>query len=227
MQSPGQEILKDPTRHDELKAYVQDVVGRFRNDRRVQVWDIFNEPDNPVPQLPERGVEKQGGGCSAATGEGVCLGARSQSVAALTSGVWIGNWPDPAKLTPMERCQLEESDVISYHCYGPVEEMERVHPELAPVQSPVLCTEYMARPDAAASHPVLGLPQGGTRRRLQLGIRGWQIADHLSVGFVEQDVHQRAPRLGFTTSLAATAPPTMPPRWTTSNASPARRGAGS
>jgi endo-1,4-beta-mannosidase len=55
VQSPGQEILKDPAHQDELKDYVQGVIGHFRTDRRVQVWDIFNEPDNPVPQY--RAVE--------------------------------------------------------------------------------------------------------------------------------------------------------------------------
>ncbi len=50
VQSPGQEILKDPARQEELKDYVQGVIGHFRNDRRVHAWDLFNEPDNPVPQ---------------------------------------------------------------------------------------------------------------------------------------------------------------------------------
>ena len=46
VQSPGLEILKDPDRHDELEGYVKGVVGRFRDDRRVHAWDLFNEPDN-------------------------------------------------------------------------------------------------------------------------------------------------------------------------------------
>ena len=50
VQSPGQEILKDPARQEELKDYVQGVIGHFRNDRRVHAWDLFNEPDYPVPQ---------------------------------------------------------------------------------------------------------------------------------------------------------------------------------
>ena len=46
VQSPGAEILGDLERHDELEAYVKGVVGRFRSDPRVVVWDLFNEPDN-------------------------------------------------------------------------------------------------------------------------------------------------------------------------------------
>ena len=45
--APGAVILADPERHDALKAYVAGVVGRFRADRRVHAWDLFNEPDNP------------------------------------------------------------------------------------------------------------------------------------------------------------------------------------
>ena len=44
---PRREVLADPARHDALKAYVAGVVGRFRTDRRVHAWDLFNEPDNP------------------------------------------------------------------------------------------------------------------------------------------------------------------------------------
>ncbi len=47
VQSPGARILADPARHDALKPYVAGVVGRFRADRRVHAWDLFNEPDNP------------------------------------------------------------------------------------------------------------------------------------------------------------------------------------
>jgi endo-1,4-beta-mannosidase len=46
VQSPGARILADPARHDALKPYVAGVVGRFRADRRVHAWDLFNEPDN-------------------------------------------------------------------------------------------------------------------------------------------------------------------------------------
>jgi endo-1,4-beta-mannosidase len=46
VQSPGLVILKNPERHEELKAYITGVVGHFRTDQRVHAWDLFNEPDN-------------------------------------------------------------------------------------------------------------------------------------------------------------------------------------
>src|SRR5205823_4456840 len=46
VQSPGAEILGHPERHDELEPYVKGIVERFKNDRRIDMWDVFNEPDN-------------------------------------------------------------------------------------------------------------------------------------------------------------------------------------
>ena len=47
LQSPGADILKDISRHDSLEGYVKGIIGHFAQDERIQVWDIFNEPDNP------------------------------------------------------------------------------------------------------------------------------------------------------------------------------------
>jgi endo-1,4-beta-mannosidase len=46
VQSPGAEALRDPAKQPALEAYVTGVVGRFRDDPRVQAWDVWNEPDN-------------------------------------------------------------------------------------------------------------------------------------------------------------------------------------
>jgi hypothetical protein len=56
----------------------------------------------------------------------------------------------------MERLQLEQSDVISYHCYAPLEGMERCVKSLRRYNRPLLCTEFMARPQGSTFDPVLG-----------------------------------------------------------------------
>jgi uncharacterized protein YceK len=156
VQSPAQEILKDPARHDELKAYVQDLIGRFRADRRVQVWDLYNEPDNPVPQYKDVELKNKAEMALRLLQKTFVWAREVNPTQPLTSGVWIGNWPDPAKLTPMEHCQLEQSDVISFHCYGKVEEMQKCIQNLHRYQRPILCTEYMVRPAGSRFDPVLG-----------------------------------------------------------------------
>ena len=63
----------------------------------------------------------------------------------LTSGVWKGDWSTNEKLSPMEKVQLDESDVISFHNYDqPVEFAKRIE-WLQRYHRPLLCTEYMAR----------------------------------------------------------------------------------
>ena len=64
----------------------------------------------------------------------------------LTSGVWKGDWSSDDKLSPMERIQLEHSDVISFHNYDSGAEFEkRIVWLAAAYRRPILCTEYMAR----------------------------------------------------------------------------------
>ena len=49
------------------------------------------------------------------------------------------------KLGPMEKLQLELSDVISFHNYDKPEEFEKRVLWLQQLHRPILCTEYMAR----------------------------------------------------------------------------------
>jgi hypothetical protein len=156
VQSPGAEILGNPARHAELKAYVQDVIGHFRNDRRVQVWDIFNEPNNPVPQYRKIELTNKTEMALMLLKQTYEWAREVNPSQPLTSGVWIGNWGDPAKLSATERCQLEESDVISFHCYGKPDEMRRCVEHLRRYDRPILCTEYMARPMGSRVDPILG-----------------------------------------------------------------------
>jgi hypothetical protein len=51
--------------------------------------------------------------------------------------------------------QLDQSDVISFHCYGRLEDMEVCIKNLRRLQRPLLCTEYMARPVGSKFDPIL------------------------------------------------------------------------
>jgi hypothetical protein len=154
VQSPGKERLMNPAVESQLKAYVQGVVGAFGKDDRVLAWDIWNEPDN------------QGGD-------------RAQDVAAkvkrvdellpqafewaremhpqqpLTSGVWRGNWTDPAQESETTKIQLAESDVISFHNYDWPEIFQARIDSLRPLGRPLICTEYMARGNGSTFDTIL------------------------------------------------------------------------
>ncbi|MEM1183761.1 MAG: sulfatase-like hydrolase/transferase [Planctomycetota bacterium] len=147
VQSPGAEILGDPSRHDELKPYVQSVIRRYADDERVLIWDLFNEPDNAQ-------MGKFGDAALARDQKRVLAGelldktfdwAREINPSQpLTSGVWDGaDWLNSDN--PIDRISLSRSDVISFHVYdGPIRVQERID-QLESFGRPVMCTEYMAR----------------------------------------------------------------------------------
>jgi hypothetical protein len=156
VQSPGLDVLKDPAKQDALKGYVAGVVGHFRADKRVHAWDVFNEPDNINRPAYDRHEPKNKAELSLSLLKKAFGWAREADPSQpLTAGVWIGNWGDPDKLSPLERFCLEQSDVISFHCYGNLDEMKKCVEHLRRYKRPILCTEYMARPNGSTFDPIL------------------------------------------------------------------------
>lgn len=154
-QSPGAEVLRDPAKFERLKGYVQGVVRRFGRDRRVQAWDLWNEPDNPNTNSYRAWEPPDKGPLITPLLKKVFEWAREANpVQPLTSGVWVGDFA-AEKLRAWEVLQLEESDVISYHNYGPVPDQEKRVANLKRFGRPLLCTEYMARPFGSTFGAVL------------------------------------------------------------------------
>lgn len=146
VQSPGLELLMNGRAHGELQAYVKDVLTRFRDDKRILGWDLFNEPNNnngssygaiETPYKAEYGMILL---------KEVFQWAREVNPSQpLTAAPWEGDW-SPEKRSPINAFMLEHSDVISFHCYDPVEPMRSRIEILEKLGRPILCTEYMARP---------------------------------------------------------------------------------
>ena len=44
--SPGLKRVTDRAVWLDLEKYVRDIVGHFKDDRRVLIWDLYNEPGN-------------------------------------------------------------------------------------------------------------------------------------------------------------------------------------
>ncbi len=146
VQSPGAMALSDSAQYPRLEAYVKGVIGAFGQDPRVLAWDVWNEPDNTnrssYGQLEPRNKED----LVLLLLPKVYEWARAEHpLQPLTSGVWKGDWSSPEKLSPMEKIQIFQSDVISFHNYDKPEEFERRIEWLQQYHRPILCTEYMAR----------------------------------------------------------------------------------
>ena len=113
-----------------LEKYVKDIVGTFRGDERILMWDLYNEPGN------EKHLDE-----SIPLLKNVFRWAREAgSTQPLTVGVWRND------LKELNRIQLEESDIITYHCYsGSEEEQQNAIDTLKAYGRPLINTEYMAR----------------------------------------------------------------------------------
>ena len=175
VQSPSRTDLVDPAQRARLKDYVEGVVGRFAHDPRVLAWDVWNEPDNPGGG---NYVGKELPGEQAAIVDllpQVFAWARAAGATQpLTSGVWRGaSWaPNAADLTPIERIQLAESDIMSFHNYDWPEVFEHRVAELRPYGRPILCTEWMARGNGSTVDTIL--PIG---KREHVAMLNWGFVD--------------------------------------------------
>jgi hypothetical protein len=187
VQAPGQTVLMDPARHGELEGYVKGVVGHFKADKRVHVWDLFNEPDNTNGNSYGKQEKANKPRFALDLLRKTFAWAREVDPSQpLTSGVWLGEWQED-KLTPMDRLQLEESDVISFHDYNKLPTLTRRVANLRRYGRPILCTEYMARPAVSVFDPCLAY-----LREQKVGAYNWGFVDGKSQTIYPWDSWQKS-----------------------------------
>jgi hypothetical protein len=146
MQSPGAAALQDPAQYPRLEAYVKGVVGAFAKDQRILGWDIWNEPDNTNGSNYEAGEAPHKVELVLALLPRAFAWARAAGATQpLTSGVWKVEASTFDEVNPMEKIQLELSDVVSFHNYDKPDIFEKRVISLQKYNRPILCTEYMAR----------------------------------------------------------------------------------
>lgn len=187
VQSPGREALKDTTQYTRLEKYVKGVVGHFAQDSRILAWDVWNEPDNTndssygKEELPEKAqhvfplLKK--------TFEWARAAQPSQP---LTSAVWAGDWSSDTVLKPIQKLQLEESDVISFHNYDKPADFENRIKQLERYNKPMLCTEYMARPNGSTFEGFLPIA-----KKYHVGMINWGFVDGKSQTIYPWDSWQK------------------------------------
>lgn len=154
VQSPGKRRLLDRSVEQELKAYVQGVVGAFAKDDRVLGWDIWNEPDNKGGD-DVRDVATKVQRVDELLPQAFAWAREMHPTQPLTSGVWDGDWGARGNQSTTTKIQLAESDVISFHDYNWPEGFEARIKELQPLGRPLLCTEYMARGNGSTFDTIL------------------------------------------------------------------------
>ena len=143
--SPGLPQLErypgDAALRARLERYVRGVVEAFAHDPRVALWDLYNEPGG----FPAPGADPVGAACLPLLADAFRWVREVAPDQPLTSGVWeVPNHPLPSAIAEL---QWANSDIVSFHHYGPVPDLlafiERLR---ARSERPLLCTEYLARP---------------------------------------------------------------------------------
>lgn len=141
VQDPGQPLSNDTTLFPGLEKYVKDVMTAFRTDKRILLWDLYNEPgnsgkrDSSLPLLTK-----------------IFQWAREVNPEQpITAGLWA--W-DFEKLNAF---QLNNSDIVTYHDYEEPQWHQRVIELLKASGRPLICTEYMARTRGSRFHNILPL----------------------------------------------------------------------
>jgi hypothetical protein len=163
VQSPGAEYLGDTARHPELDPYVQGTIARYRGDDRICCWDLFNEPTCIRPNealkdkrekslaLAERTfrIAREADPTQPLTVDCVFRGCghaqQHTDPANPTGGVDHGDEFELLSQSPIAQLALRESDVNSFHYYGPLDYLPHYINGLKKHDRPILCTEWMAR----------------------------------------------------------------------------------
>jgi len=174
VQSPGQNALKDSTQYPRLERYVKGLIARFANDDRILAWDVWNEPDNMNPSsyssVEDTNKVDQVYPLLKKTFEWARAMNPSQP---LTSGVWAGgDWSSDQSLSPLQKVQLEQSDIITFHSYDAPEVFENRIKQLQPYGKPLICTEYMARPNGSTFQGSLPIA-----KKYKVGMINWGFVD--------------------------------------------------
>ena len=140
VQTPGVASVNDPSKWGRLEKYVKDVITTFRDDDRILLWHLYNEPANTMKgckSLPLLSKAFEWG--------------RAVNPSQPLSAVLEGRTSDD-----MAQFLVENSDVITFHSYaGPKTLSEKWLGRLKAYNRPVICTEYMARPRGSTFQAIL------------------------------------------------------------------------
>jgi hypothetical protein len=125
IRDPGNLLFQDTLLMSRLEVYVKDILATFKDDKRIVLWDLYNEPEDSesLPLLQNAFI----------------WGRTVNPSQPLSAGFWS------IKRRELSEFQLENSDVITYHTYGALADHQQMVDYLKLFGRPLICTEYMAR----------------------------------------------------------------------------------
>jgi len=162
-------MLENPDNHTTLKPYIQSVLRRFGNDSRIFMFDLFNEPDNPnVRSYGHSNLTRVNVALDAAATDLTAADkirytvqllnqtfAWAREVGPLTTPLTVALWVRISE--PLKQVIVQNVDVISFHNYKDLPHLQTYTEELLVTYNrPLVCSEYMARPENSTFDPILG-----------------------------------------------------------------------
>lgn len=142
VRDPSVSLRKDTiSLYPKLEKYVKTVLSRFRNDKRVLIWDLYNEPGNSGHGISSLSLLKKV----------FQWGREVNPSQPLTAGIWYFSVPE------LNLFQIQNSDIISYHNYSDYNNHETEINFLSMHGRPLICSEYMARKHKSTFESILPL----------------------------------------------------------------------
>lgn len=196
VQCPGYYILNDCKRYDGLQGYVQGIVAHFKDDERVLLWDLFNEPDNMnlTSYKDNYYVQHKAELSMQLLKRAIGWIRIIDPVQPVTMAPW--QWVNMESLSVLDNFMFTHSDVISFHSYENKEGMTKRINSLNKFNRPVLCSEYMARPFGSTFEQILPLLRDNKVGALSWGFVQGKSQTHCSWDSWQIDC-QKEPQLWF------------------------------
>jgi len=156
LQDPGDPNSKEAANFPALEKYVKDVLTHFKNDQRILLWDLYNEPGNSDKLTSSLPLLKS-----------VFSWARAVDPSQpISAGLWAWDYEE------LNAFQALNSDVITYHDYEELAWHQRTIDLLKSHGRPMICTEYMARTKNSRFENILPM-----LKKENIGAINWGLVD--------------------------------------------------
>ena len=131
----GYHLLDEPELALRHYEWVREIMTAYRDDERICMWDMYNEPgaanrrDVTMPHL-KKFFE---------------IAREVDPIQPLTCGLW--HMPDEncRPYNELEQFALDNSDIVSFHCYSPYTTMVQMIKRIRTYGRPMVNTEWLAR----------------------------------------------------------------------------------
>jgi hypothetical protein len=139
-----------------LKPYLAGLIGRFGNDKRVLAWDLYNEPGNTnTSQYPDQEPPDKHALSLLLLRKAFDWAHEVRPRQPMTVGLWIGDWSDSEKISPINRVCIDKADIMTFHSYSGPDRFKARAEATQKLGRPVICTEYLNRPGGCTYQAVL------------------------------------------------------------------------